>query len=316
MSAPDAPLDTDRPFRRRDALAAGVTDKELRGPGYRSLAHGVYVGAHVPVTPALHARAAALPFPEGSWASHVSAALIHRVPLPWLLEQPTGRQHVTVTRARDRRSRDGVDCHLRPAGLTMLKDGTRVSQPAQLFVELAEVLDRLDLVVAGDHLVRRTSLTLSQLLAFCAATTLPGGEAARAAVTDVRERVDSPMETRLRMLIVWAGLPEPRVNFTIRDECGVPVRMYDLSYPEQRLAIDYDGRVHIDRAENWEEDTERRELSHDDGWRLITVLARGVYVTPERTLERIRRAALERGVPDVPAVLGDGWRRHFARLRA
>ena len=33
-----------------------------------------------------------------------------------------------------------------------------------------------------------------------------------------------PMETRLRMLLVLAGLPEPRVNLTIRDVDGEPVR--------------------------------------------------------------------------------------------
>ena len=36
----------------------------------------------------------------------------------------------------------------------------------------------------------------------------------------VREGVDSPMETRVRLLIVLAGLPEPSVNHIVRAEDG------------------------------------------------------------------------------------------------
>ena len=43
-----------------------------------------------------------------------------------------------------------------------------------------------------------------------------GCRLARRAASLAREGVDSPQETRLRLLLVLAGLPEPRVNVIIR----------------------------------------------------------------------------------------------------
>ena len=43
-----------------------------------------------------------------------------------------------------------------------------------------------------------------------------GCRLARRAASLAREGVDSPQETRLRLLLVLAGLPEPRVNLIIR----------------------------------------------------------------------------------------------------
>jgi hypothetical protein len=59
------------------------------------------------------------------------------------------------------------------------------------------------------------------------------------------------MESRLRMLLVLAGLPEPTVNHIVRDDRGNWVRRFDLAYPDLRIAIEYDGRHHIERQEQW-----------------------------------------------------------------
>ena len=44
-------------------------------------------------------------------------------------------------------------------------------------------------------------------------------------------------ESRLRMLIVLAGLPEPKVNHKLLDERGRVRRRLDLSYPDLRLIV-------------------------------------------------------------------------------
>jgi hypothetical protein len=79
------------------------------------------------------------------------------------------------------------------------------------------------------------------------------------------------METRLRMLIVLAGLPEPQVNLTLRAGDGTPLRRYDLCWPEVRVIVEYDGRHHVEREEQWEADLDRREADDDDGWRTLIV---------------------------------------------
>jgi hypothetical protein len=89
------------------------------------------------------------------------------------------------------------------------------------------------------------------------------------------------METRLRMLIVLAGLPEPAVNLILRDELGAPIRRYDLPYRASRTAVEYDGRHHIERKSQWESDIERREAIDSDNHRLLVVIARGIYVEPD-----------------------------------
>ena len=188
--------------------------------------------------------------------------------------------------------------------------GVRVSAPAQMFIELAPLLSLVDLVVVGDHLVRQGKVSLRRLVLACESNAR-GARAARRAVGYVRERVDSPMETRLRMLIVLAGLPEPEVNLSIRDVEGQPVRRYDLCWPLVRVIVEYDGRQHIEREQSWESDLERREAIDDDGWRILVVTSRGIYREPERTVLRVWRLLRARRLPGVPNRPSDLWRPHF-----
>ena len=125
----------------------------------------------------------------------------------------------------------------------------------------------------------------------------------------MRAGVDSPMESRLRLLLVLAGLPEPVVNHIEYREDGSWERRFDLAYPEHRLAVEYDGRQHAESQQQWERDVDRREGLDPDGWRLVVVLAKGIYREPERTLERVTAALREVGVR--ATVASDEWRLHF-----
>jgi hypothetical protein len=302
----DERFDPTRPFRRRDGLAAGLTAGELRGPRFRRVATGVYVAAEVAALPLVRAQAVTLLFPGRAIASHATAARVHGAPLP-----PLPEEHVTVLRPADRRYHAGVRAHVARTSHVVDHGGILVSSINQTFVELAELLGLVDLVVVGDHWVRQRRTTPEQLVSFCARSKHRRARAAQDAAAYVREGVDSPMETRLRLLIVLAGLPEPTVNLVLRDEYGEPIRQHDLAYEHQRLAIDYDGRHHVELIEEWEKDLKRREAMDDDAWRSIRVVASGIYRDPEQTLRRIHRIARLRGVPGVPERLRDGWRAHF-----
>lgn len=302
----DLQLDTTRPFSRAAAIAAGITDKQLLGPRHRKLLHGVYVDAAIALTPILLAEAVLIGTPSRAWASHATAGRALGLPLPVL-----PGEHVSVLSTKDRRRRRGVRCHLRQDGWVSVVGGVRLSSYHQVFVELAEQLTLVDLVVVGDWMARNGKVGLADLRAFCAESRLPAARAARVAADHVRERVDSPMETRLRMLVVLAGLPEPEVNLTLRDEYGNPVRRHDLSYPGQKVAMEYDGRVHVERELTWERDRDRREAADEEGWRVLTILAKDIYKHPDRTLERIHRVLVARRVPGMPSLLSDDWRAHF-----
>jgi very-short-patch-repair endonuclease len=300
-------LDLTNPFTTARARAAGITPAQLRGPRFRRLAKGVYVEATTAPTRLQSVQAALLTHPPTAFASHTSAAEAYRIPVPHHPEV-----HVSVHDPGDRRRRPGVRCHVASADTPVLTfSGLRLSTPAQTFVELASMLGLVDLVVAGDDIVRKRWYTPEQLVAYCEASTDRHAGRALEAARYVRAEVDSPMETRLRMLLVLAGFPEPQVNFTVRDEYGAVLMRFDLSYPEVRVIVEYDGRQHADDHVQYDRDIERREEIDGRKWRIVVVTAPGIYTDPERTLTRVRHVLVERGLPGVPRRFDDEWRTHF-----
>lgn len=292
-----------RPFTRADAIAAGVSPSALRGSRFRRIFRGVYIHSSVPASTITRIEAALLLHPPEAFASHTSAAKVYGVPVP---DSPD--VHVSVFAAADRRGRPGLTCHVAPPETPVeARRGLRVSAPQRMFVELAGVLDLVELVVVGDALVRLGLATAADLVEAAA-----GCPAATRAARLVRAEVDSPMESRLRMLIVLAGLPEPTVNHKVYDASGRLLYRFDLSYPELKLIIEYDGRQHREDLDQWDHDIERREWFDHNGWMIVLVVARGIFQRPWETLDRIRAALKLRGCTTMPRVLAEDWRPFFA----
>lgn len=301
-------LDIYQPFTRGQAIAAGITDARLGSAEFAKLLGGVYVSARTPDKPYFRSRAAVhLVHPAGAVGTHYTAARLRGVPVP-----DNALEHVTVARSTDRRQRHGLRCYvaaLAAEDIVTLR-GVRISSAHRMFVELATTLGLLDLVVVGDWLVRHEYTTPADLVAYCAR--FHGRYAAHAvhAAGHVRAGVDSPMETRLRMLLVLAGLPEPEVNLVIRAEDGTVTMRLDLGYRTVKLAVEYDGRQHLTDVDQWERDPERRDdLEHDD-WRLLVVTSKGIYREPAQTVQRVWRALHQRGYRPL-APPHDGWQPHF-----
>ena len=81
---------------------------------------------------------------------------------------------------------------------------------------------------------------------------------------------ESPMETRLRWLLLQAGLPRPEVQTDLRDGDGRFVGRADLYYPAARLVIEYDGVNHRERLI---EDNRRQNLLITAGYTLLRFTA-------------------------------------------
>jgi very-short-patch-repair endonuclease len=62
----------------------------------------------------------------------------------------------------------------------------------------------------------------------------------------------------------------------------------DLSYPERKLALEYEGDGHRGRRE-WESDIERRELLADVDWRTIRITRAHLFRDPVGLVKRVRR---------------------------
>lgn len=299
-------FDPQQPFVRAEGLANGLTEKVLRGPGYRRLFRNVLVSAATPPSALQRVQGALALQCEEAWASHASAARVKGAPIPTIADE-----HVSVRHQKLRRHHKGLRCHVGdPAGV-VVERGLRVSGDIPMFIELGGQLGLVDLVVVGDWLVRRRGMTPERLLEACERSRHRDARKALAAARFVRADVDSPMETRLRLLLVLAGLPEPVVNLVVRDEVGEVIRRYDLSYPVVRVAVEYNGKLHVEVVENWEDDLERRADMDEDDWRLVVVIGSGIYKDPMRTLRRVHRVLLARRMPGVPLRLSDDWRPHF-----
>jgi very-short-patch-repair endonuclease len=95
------------------------------------------------------------------------------------------------------------------------------------------------------------------------------------------------METRLRWLLIQAGLPRPEVQTNLRAGGARPVARADLYYPTKRLILEYDGGNHRDRLV---EDDRRQNLLVNAGFQLLRFTAADIYSRPDVVVAQVRAA--------------------------
>lgn len=71
-------------------------------------------------------------------------------------------------------------------------------------------------------------------------------------------------------VIVWAGLPEPVVNWEIRDDHGRFLGLGDLVYPQWKVVIEYEGGYHFAGKQPFR-DIDRLARFTVAGWLVIRV---------------------------------------------
>ncbi len=175
-------------------------------------------------------------------------------------------------------------------------DGLPVVSPEVAWLQLASVLAVDDVVVAGDYLIRRkTPLSSLGLIAGVAADAAGerGVRRARLALSDIRQGTDSPMESRMRLIIVRSGLPEPVIGHTVIDPDGFFVGTPDLAYVAERIAIEYEGDHHRANPHVFREDIERREGFERIDWRVLRVTHDHIR-QPWRLVDRVRELLARR----------------------
>jgi hypothetical protein len=98
---------------------------------------------------------------------------------------------------------------------------------------------------------------------------------------------ESPMETRLRMILVLADLPRPAVQLSLYDPAGLFVARPDLCYPAKRLALEYDGGTH---RTSLVADNRRQNRLLDAGYRVLRFTAADIYQSQASVVALVRRA--------------------------
>ncbi|MBA2739257.1 MAG: hypothetical protein H0U47_06325 [Nocardioidaceae bacterium] len=293
------------PFTVAQARQRGLSGAALEGARFRSMLYDVYVAADQPLSLELWVAAARLVVPGDAVVHHLTGLHVHGVWVgaAWPLRfASTDRRHVRRMPLQVARVQ-----RLPPA------DGG-VATAASCFAAGCADLDLVDAVTAGDQLLHLGRCTHAELTAAVAAHRGRGAPMARRALALVRERSESPRETLVRLLLVLAGLPEPRCNVVIGTGRSA-IGRGDMVYDGYALVVEYDGRQHADSAAQWERDLERLDDFADSRWRHIRVTAARLR-RPRDVVWRVHAALTAAGYAGPAPSFGPDWVELFERRTA
>lgn len=288
-----------RAIATRDASDWGVSERRSRARDVAHPYHGVF-GVDLALASVLERCRAYEPrLLDGQLFSHVTALALWGAPI----QQGRGDLlHLAVRYPRTPPRTVGAAGHSLQRVEPAVRFGLPVSAPAAAWCESAALLDRVELVAAGDALVtgaRRDGVredpaaTVGELRdAVAKRGGSPGTGRALWAVTRIRTGVDSFAETRLRLLLVRHRLPEPTTDCAVEVAGGLTLHS-DLGYSPARIAMEYEGDEHRTNRERWMRDIRRRELMEDAGWRVIRIVQADLD-DPTALLARLRRLLRER----------------------
>lgn len=285
----------DSAFTLDHAVGLGVGRKRLRGSDLAAPIRGTRLALDADGLIA-RCRAYALHRRTDFAFSHTTAARLYEIPLPRTDE----RIHVSVRAPGRAPTIRGHAGHKLTAWETRMIHDLPVTTPEQTWLDLAQLLQRDALVIAGDFLIGGPSPLSDRLALARAIAAAPGRRGigrAREAIESIRYGAESPGESRLRLLLADASLPVPLLNHELRDASGAFVARIDLAYPTARIALEYEGDIHRVDRRTWQNDIRRRERVEDLGWRMVRVTADDLHA-PAELIRRVRR--LIEGHPTAP----------------
>lgn len=237
-------------IRRAHLDAVGYAEHELRGMVRRGelvrLRRGAFLPGPAPPGPEGHrllTLATVADLTGGAVVSHVSAAVLHGLPV-W--GTPLDVVHATRNRGRSGgRCEERVHVHSAPleADEIVEVDGVPVTSVARTLLDLARTRPFEAAVVSADaalhaHRVDRPALDV----ALARRARWPGLPAARRALAFARPGAVNPGESRSRVAIARAGLPEPVLQWEVRTAMGRFVGEVDFGWPVVGTVGEFDGR--------------------------------------------------------------------------
>lgn len=294
------------PFTTANARSHGFSRAVLAGKRFRQVFRGVWIAADVELTFHLVLRAAALTLPYDAVVSHTSAMKLYglqpRLGRHQSLEFSTNTTAVTRHRT--------ITLHRRLGRLSpRVMHGFAVTGPDRTFVDCAGPLSFVELVQLGDWLVHTGHTTIDNLYEYAMTRHLDGVRKARRAVAYVRDRVESPMESVIRLMLIFARLPEPTCNVDLFNGSRHLARG-DLVYAPWKVLVEYDGWQHERDAAQRAHDIRRRERLEEAGWTIIVITA-GDLNRPREIPWRVHRALVARGYSGPSPQMSTIWDHWF-----
>jgi very-short-patch-repair endonuclease len=265
------------------------------------LGSGVYRWVGLQESPQVMLAAVARRLPAGAAFSGRTAAWLHGLdmapcdPIEVTIPEPTGSGRLAG--ACVRRSALASD-------EIVLRRGLPTTSALRAVVDLGGRDPLTEGVVAADLFLHAELVTIAELRTHVAEHPgVKGIARLRRAIELAEPKAESAMETRLRMLLVLAGLPRPDVQVSIHDDQGRFLGRPDLLYRLHGLAIEYDGGNHRDRLVD---DNRRQNGLIGAGLRLLRFTAADVYGNPDLVAMQVRHALSARHSGTDGPIPGDG----------
>ena len=269
------------------------TDAQRRidGGRWRTVDRGVYLITGAPLDWKTRLLAATLCAGDGVAGSHLAAGRLHGLSgfdhaMPEL-SIPRGRRY----RRPDVRTHESTDL-----GLCRIvqRDGIPVTDPSRTMLDLGRYLGLPRLTRTVEQARRRDLVTWSSLIATLAVHARRGRHGTRRLRAVIlsgahrQEVTDTDMELLVLGLLRDAALPEPELHHQVRVGRRF-VAEVDLAYPDQRIAIECDGDVHL-RSEVRERDLPRQNDLVLAGWTVLRFSWERSRARPDAIVREVREA--------------------------
>ena len=237
--------------------------------------------------------------PDGTVFAGATAAWLHG-----LAAKPTGPITVFMPPGTNNRRRSGVFYRrtvLLPGDRTVA-GGLPVTSVEATLWELARRLPLPDAVAAVDEALNRGLTTLDRVAAWLGRRRRYGGPKLARALALADAGAESPMETRLRVLMVTSRLPAPATQVELFDAGGALIGRVDMFYADASLVIEYDGATH---KATIAEDLRRHNRLLEAGYQALRFTYADVVETPSRTVAQVasalrRSTLLAKRAPEPP----------------
>lgn len=273
------------PFTIGDAKREGLDRWHLEGASWTRVGPSTFLRKELLGDPIHRLQAAKGRLPVGSAFSGMTAAWLHGIDV-----KPCEPIEATVPDNSGVSARAGIE--LRRSNLSKGEIVHLRGLPTTSIVRtVAEVCGRLELIEAvavADAALHRRLLKLEQLEAWVKSHSgFRRVRNLRETLRHVESASESPMESRLRMILVLGGLPRPRAQISLHDRWHRFVGRPDLYYEEERIGIEYDGGIHRDTLA---EDNRRQNRLLNIGVRLLRFTAGDVLRSPDSIVRQVAEA--------------------------
>lgn len=274
------------PFSLEEAREAGLTLRALSRNTWKRIGSRLYQWSDLPDDPWLTLSAWRRILPPQAVFIGASAAWLFGLDI-----QAIHPVEVMVPVSSAIRTRAGLlvrHGEIPPEEVVCMRELRATILPRTL-AELCLRRSAVEALVAIDMAIHRGLVDATSLVRWAETVERRPGAARMKSLASWGEPAESPMETRLRWLLIQAGLPRPEVQAIVRDGSNRFAGRVDLYYRDARLVLEYDGANHRERLV---EDDRRQNGIVNSEHRVLRFTAADIYHRPDVVVDLVRGALM------------------------